>query len=274
MAKSTVPGSERAITPEQGLILLEEQKVLGEALTFRSEKDENLYFSWIHTTLTYIKKAFGEDSSQVTHFDDFGPVVTYPERSRQFANLAKCRDSHLVALEGLIEQLKKEIELGASAVRNGSLVNPVVSRRVFLVHGRDGEAKHTVARFLEKLDLKPVILEEQPNKGRSILQKFSDYSDVGFVVVLLTGDDIGGPSGTASSDLNHRARQNVIFELGFFLGKYPPERVCVLYEKDVEPPSDFHGIGYVPYDASEGWKTKLAREISASGIEIDLNKTL
>jgi len=193
MAKPIDSGNGRTISPEKGLDLLKEQKASGEALTFRSERDENLYFSWIHTTLTYIRKAFGNDSSQVTHFDSFGPAVSYPERSRQFANLAKCRDSHIVALEGLIEQLKKEIELGASAATHDSLVDPIVSRRVFLVHGRDGEAKQTVARFLEKLELKPIILDEQPNKGRSILQKFADYSDVGFVVVLLTGDDIGGP---------------------------------------------------------------------------------
>lgn len=268
------PERKHLIRPEQALALLEEQKVSGEALKFGSERGKSLYFTWIHTTLAYIKKGFGDDSSQVEHFDGCGPVVVHPELSRELVYLATCRGRHIVALDGLIEQLKTEIKLGAPSATHASSIDSVTSRRIFLVHGQDGQAKHMVARFLEKLDLKPVILDEQPNKGRSILQKFSDYSDVGFAVVLLTGDDIGGPEGTSPTDLKQRARQNVIFELGFFLGKYALERVCVLYEKDVERPSDFEGIGYVPYDASEGWKTKLSREIKASGIDIDLNKTL
>jgi Predicted nucleotide-binding protein containing TIR-like domain len=66
------------------------------------------------------------------------------------------------------------------------------SRRVFLVHGHDEGVRETVARFLEKLDLECVILHEQPNKGRTIIEKFEAYSDVSFAVVLLTPDDQGG----------------------------------------------------------------------------------
>jgi CAP12/Pycsar effector protein, TIR domain len=64
------------------------------------------------------------------------------------------------------------------------------SRKVFIVHGHDGEAKLSVARFIEKLDLKPVILHERPDGGKTIIEKFERYSDVGFAVVLFTPDDL------------------------------------------------------------------------------------
>ena len=107
-----------------------------------------------------------------------------------------------------------------------------------------------------------------------VLSQFRRWKWLGFAVVLLTGDDVGGPKGSLGDALKLRGRQNVIFELGFFLGKYQPHRVCVLYEKEVELPSDFSGIGYVRYDDGGGWKMKLANEINAAGIETDLNLAL
>lgn len=146
-------------------------------------------------------------------------------------------------------------------------------RTIFIVHGHDEAAKQSVARFLEKLDLKPLILHEQPNKGRTIIEKFEDYSDVGFAVILLTPDDEGYKK-DKPEEAKPRARQNVIFELGFFIGKLGRKNVCALYKEGVELPSDFQGVLYEPMDPGEGWHMKLAREIKHSGIEIDMNKVL
>jgi predicted nucleotide-binding protein len=273
MVRKSIPSKPEPpnITPQQAIILLEGQKTKGRAIAFESREDKDRYFAWANTTEQYIKRAFGTDSSNVTDFENSGPHVIHRDFGRQLRYLAERRDAQVVALDSYIEQLKTEIELRESDVTVGSKIDPVISGRIFLVHGQDGEAKHTIARFLERLKLQIVILDEMPNKGRSLLQKFSDYSDVGFAVVLLTGDDVGGPKGDT---LKSRGRQNVIFELGFFLGKYPASRVCVLYEKEVELPSDFSGIGYVPYDDSGGWKMKLAKEISVAGVKIDLNLAL
>ena len=149
-------------------------------------------------------------------------------------------------------------------------VAKIKSNKIFIVHGRDNEAKLSVESFLKKLDLNPIILHEQPNKGRTIIEKFEDYSEVGFAVVLLTPDDIGGLKGEDS--LKDRARQNVIFELGYFIGRLGRENVCALY-KGVEKPSDLDGILYVSMDKVD-WKTELAIEINASGMQIDINKLL
>jgi predicted nucleotide-binding protein len=147
-------------------------------------------------------------------------------------------------------------------------------QRVFIVHGHDEAAKQTVARFVEKLGLQAIILREQPYAGRTIIEDIEKYSNVGFAVVLLTPDDIGGPKGTRLKDLKPRARQNVIFELGFFVGKLGRNRVCVLYKEGVEIHSDYHGILYVPMDPNEGWKRSLAKEIKEAGIPFDLDRIL
>jgi predicted nucleotide-binding protein len=132
------------------------------------------------------------------------------------------------------------------------------TKKVFVVHGHDEAAKEATARFLEKLDLDPIILHEQASGGRTIIEKFEKYSsDVGFAVVLLTPDDLGA-SQTESAELHPRARQNVVLELGYFLGKLTRNRVCALYRGGIELPSDIQGVIYVEMDDAGAWKAKLA----------------
>lgn len=143
--------------------------------------------------------------------------------------------------------------------------------RVFIVHGHDEEAKQSVARCIEKLDLEAVILHEQPHRSRTIIEKFEDYADVGFAVVLLTPDDVGSAE-KGGDEPKARARQNVIFELGFFLGRLGRDRVCALHKGDLELPSDYSGVLWVLMDSGGAWRFTLAREIKAAGLDIDLNK--
>ena len=144
---------------------------------------------------------------------------------------------------------------------------------VFIVHGRDEEAKVKVARFVEKLGITATILHEQPDLGQTTIEKFEAHaSEADFAIVMLTPDDIGGQKGT--DQIKPRARQNVILELGYFLGKLGRKHVCVLHKEKVELPSDIHGILYVPMDSSDGWQQKLAREMKQAGLPIDMNKLL
>src|SRR5262249_39162867 len=142
------------------------------------------------------------------------------------------------------------------------------NRNIFVVHGHNERIKEAAARFLEKLQLTPIILHEQPNLGRTVIEKFTDHSDVGFAVVLLTADDNGGGVGVPLEKQMKRARQNVILELGFFLGKVGRKNVCALYEEGVEIPSDYHGVLFVKLDERGAWKIDLAKEIKAAGIEV------
>ncbi len=153
-----------------------------------------------------------------------------------------------------------------------NMTDRIDSRNVFVVHGQDNEAKESVARFLHNLDLVPIILHEQPNSGRTIIEKFEHHSNkVGFAVVLLTPDDLGSNKNN-KSDLQPRARQNVIFELGYFFAKLKRENVCALHKQEVETPSDIHGVVYVPMDESGAWKYKLAKEMKQAGLNVDMNK--
>lgn len=148
-----------------------------------------------------------------------------------------------------------------------------LSDRVFVVHGRDDGLKGSVARLLDRLDLVPVILHEQPNKGRTIIEKFEDECrDVGFAVVLLTPDDKGGLATGSPEAFRFRARQNVILELGFFLARLGRKRVCALYKKGVELPSDYEGVLFLPADDRDGWHLELAKELKEAGVRVDLNR--
>ena len=151
-----------------------------------------------------------------------------------------------------------------------------LSNRIFIVHGHDEEMKLAADRTLGQLGLEPIILHEQPNQGRTIIEKFTDYSDVSFAVVLLSPDDIACPKGGSQKDAKLRARQNVIFELGFFVGKLGRNRVLILHRKDdnFEIPSDYSGVLFVPYDESGSWRFNLIRELKACSYDLDANKLL
>lgn len=141
-------------------------------------------------------------------------------------------------------------------------------RRVFIVHGHDNEVREAVARFMEALRFDVVILHEQAHRGRTIIEKFEEHADVGFAIVLLTPDDRG--AAVSSEATQPRARQNVVLELGYFLGKLGRERVVALRRGDVEIPSDILGVAYTPFDDAGAWKELLARELKAADYEIDL----
>lgn len=189
----------------------------------------------------------------------------------------------LVALDSVLT----DVMIRGHWPNNGQAISPVgiqaekdsdtvklESRRIFLVHGRDEGAKNTVARFLEKLDLQPVILDEQANRGQTIIEKFESHSDVGFAIVLLTPDDEGGLRGGEKSG-RHRARQNVIFELGFFIGRLGRQRVCALTKGSaMEIPSDYSGVVYIPLDDGGAWRYHLVKELKSAGFDVDANLAL
>lgn len=143
-------------------------------------------------------------------------------------------------------------------------------KKAFIIHGHDEGTRETVARFVEKLKLESVILHEKPNQGRTIIQKFEDYSDVGYAIVLLTPDDVGNEK-NKQKKLNPRARQNVIFEFGYFIGKLGGDKVCGIIKGDVEIPSDYSGVLYIKLDQEGNWRTKLFRELKTRWPDIDAN---
>ena len=170
-------------------------------------------------------------------------------------------------LKGILEQLPLYDEPSDTHQSN-------FGDEVFIVHGHNEAAKYKVANFVKDLDLTATILDEQPSRGQTIIDKFEEHAnEAGFAIVLLTSDDVGGPK-DKKDELNPRARQNVILELGYFLHGLGRERVCVLYDEGVELPSDIRGLSYVPLDSADGWKLKLAKEMLQADYLVDMNKIL
>lgn len=158
-----------------------------------------------------------------------------------------------------------------SSVQNKS--DGIHSNKIFVVHGHDAGTKDTVARFLSKLDLEPVILHEQVTQGKTIIEKFEDHADVGYAVVLITPDDTGA-SIKEPENIRKRARQNVIFEFGYFLGKLGRDKVIGLVKGDIEVPSDYSGVLSVPIDEQGAWRFQLVKELKSVGYDVDANKAI
>lgn len=229
----------------------------------------------------FLVKTFGEQTaeykrySSATSLDTAGIYVgrTVP-LNEVIQGLEHGKSRAIEILNGIRAGFVEEMELAAPAtadyVSEGSELK-IGSREVFVVHGRDHGTRDAVARFLENIELLPIILDEKANEGRTIHQKFRDHSTVAYAVVLFTPDDIGGPA-DKSEQLQPRPRQNVIYELGFLSARLGDRKVCVLYSDGVEIPSDLFGVLYVRLDKDGAWKYRLAKEIKAIGVEIDMNK--
>jgi len=228
--------------------------------------DDALVRTFGADTLDYERYKFAKDF-------DRGPYnYAYHVPPHEFqASISGSKDRSVALLGQAIKSLEEQLEEhSANPPVNQTSPEPprLPSRKVFVVHGHDEAALQAVARFLEKLKLEAIVLREQPDQGRTIIEKFEDYaSEVGFAVVLLAPDDLAGAAAMPSQ--TSRARQNVIFELGYFVGKLGRGRACLLRKGEVEIPSDLYGVVYSEMDPREGWKLKLAREFAAANLDFD-----
>lgn len=154
----------------------------------------------------------------------------------------------------------------SSISKNNSTDFPPSS--VFIVHGHDELAKTEIARFIENLGLEAIILHEKVSAGKTIIEKIEEYSNVGFGVVLYTPCDQGCKIDD-KKNIRYRARQNVVFEHGYLIGKIGRKNVCALVKGNIEIPNDISGVVYVPFKGE--WKLILAKELRNSGYLVNMN---
>ncbi|MGB6837973.1 MAG: nucleotide-binding protein [Dehalococcoidia bacterium] len=222
-------------------------------------------------------KCFGSDSVNIATVMNVGrggiqinPTDEWYEQRR-----AENLDDQLKLLESCIDQLEIDRDL-ASEPSPGpgeqARTRKPPAAKAFIVHGHDKAIRDEVARFLEKLEIKPIILMEQPNLGQTLIEKLEQQHGAPYAVVLCTADDLGRVKD--GGDVQPRPRQNVVLELGYFIGARGRKNVCVLMSQGLEMPTDIHGIGYLPIDAGGGWKLSLAKEMKVAGLPVDLNKAL
>jgi predicted nucleotide-binding protein len=225
-------------------------------------------------------RTFGSDTLDYKRYRDAGYFDNGPHNyayrvpiEQVHASLARSKARSIALLEQAIASLEERIAEATSDLAREEPINysAAVSRKIFLVHGHEEGPREAVARFLEKMDFTPIILHEQANQGRTIIEKFEAHANVGFAVVLLTPDDMGGPRDGVQQP---RARQNVVLELGYFIGKLGRRHVCAIKSGELEMPSDIIGVVWTPFDNNGAWKAALAKELEAVGHEIDWNKAM
>lgn len=236
----------------------------------------------IQTTLARI---FGEGTADyrrlelAANLQWLPPVMLARSSPVPLANYVQGYDANrkrsLALLQQAVQTLEEDLaEVEFEFIPNGVVLQAAapIGREAFIVHGHAGELREAVARFLERIGLKPIILHEQANQGKTVIEKFEAHASVGFAIILLTPDDLGGAVGGGAQQ--PRARQNVILELGYFIGRLTRARVCALKAGDLELPSDILGIVWTPFDAGGGWKQALAKELEAAGYHIDWNTVM
>ena len=242
---------------EKILVRIAEGKQLLNSLSNHSvpAKWQNKCDKWSLYNEALLIRLFG-DSLEDRHYRTF---YSYDDFKGLIYNARDIMARSISSLEGICERL----DLCEEYSETSNTTEHNFGNNVFIVHGRDDGAKETVARFVEHLGIKPIILHEQPSRGETIIEKIERCSDdAGLAIVLITPDDVGGLEGEADDERYPRPRQNVVFELGYFMGKLGRERVCPLFKGEVENPSDIDGIVYIDMDSRGAWKGELRREIS------------
>lgn len=207
----------------------------------------------------YISKLNAISYSAPSIFDD--DMFISPEHLYFYEGIKNAT----LLLKGAIEDIEFEEEISAEITPQVNI--PQLDKsKVFIVHGHDDALKIEVALFVKRLGLEDIILHEQNNRGMTIIEKFEANSDVGFAIVLYTPCDVG--RSVSSDNEKPRARQNVIFEHGYFVAKLGRENVVALNKGDVEVPNDLSGMIYTSYEKDD-WKRQIAHELEESGYKID-----
>lgn len=243
------------------------------------EDTRKLYYKWDSFNIELLKRLFTtEELSDEYNTSGFGTIsvsMYEPSLGEKIQDFQEDIDSKIHALDSIIERIEL-IPVAKIAKQNESTENTkskkIDKNKIFIVHGHDNEAKQEVARFIEKIGFEPIILHEQASGSKTIIEKIEAYSDVGFGVVLYSPCDIGSKNIDPPA-LKGRARQNVVFEHGFLIGKLSRSNVCPLVKGDVETPNDISGIVYTSMDNTD-WKVELAKELRAAGYPVDMNKVI
>lgn len=229
--------------------------------------------AWYNKTKRFLIKKFGDKSHELKEFENhrfcFG--VYSLDDDNNYEDIKACqRDLRIVkaVFADYLKDMKEESEEDVKEDKNGKRAKQVNKfDKVFIVHGHNGELKEATARLIEHQGIKSIILHEQVNRGATIIEKIESNSDVQSAICLFTADDLG--KGKAEQKENLRARQNVIFETGYFIGKLGRENTIIISDRNIEIPSDLQGIVYA--DTSD-WKLTVLKELKAIGYNIDYNK--
>ena len=242
------------------------------------QRNSSEHTRWLANVLRVLDEIFGADSQYSTTIRAFPWKETGSRIYSGYDFQAQRERDHQNAFRRQMEQAKGILQSAVDALTESvseaneeasQLVETYAPKKVFIVHGHAEAVNQEVARTIEKLGLEAIILREQPNTGKTIIEKFEEYAkDVNFAVILLTADD------KIEGEDFFRARQNVVFEMGYFMGALGRRNVMCILQENVEKPGDIDGVVYTIIDKAGGWKYSLIKELKACGYDVDANKVL
>lgn len=259
----------------QGMELKQRQVGTREAL----DEFSNSYDKWNRFNSELLRRIFTTDEA-AKEYDYWGVGIISlrePALGERIADVYKDIDKKTHRLDSIVERLEL-IPLSSQLaptepVRLSSILPK--TKKVFVVHGHDEIAKTGLEVFLHEIGLEPIVLHRQADVGLTVIEKFEKHSDVGYAFILLTPDEVAYlASDETKADAERkkelRARPNVIFEFGYFIGKLGRSKVCCLYTGAVSLPSDVNGMIYKRYDKSiEEVAYSVIKDLKASGYEVD-----
>lgn len=227
------------------------------------------WVGWVSRVQSVTQKLFGAGSPQDAMVVQALRVPVIGNGPDKFE---ECKSYLLGALKNACEIIDNDIfnELQTEKKAESRLFG----NNVFVVHGHDEKSKHQLEIFLSEIGLEPIVLHRQPDEGQTIIEKFEKHSDVGFAFILLTPDEV---TYLIDQELledskrkkEFRARPNVIFEFGYFVGKLGRPRVCCLYKGDVTLPSDVSGIIYKKFNSEiEEVAYSIIKDLKACGYSL------
>jgi predicted nucleotide-binding protein len=252
------------------------RKLRDQAGTPEVQREGPEHAAWKAKVNEVIKSALGNDSEMLREFSNIryhiGIYSGAPGEAEENAKFFASRVDRAVALlDAAIYLLELQAEPeGQQAVANRA----VPTGPIFVVHGHDDAHKYELMRLLDRtaIESDSIVLHEKASSGATILEKLERHAQTAScAVVLLTGDDEGRLRGD-DAPLRPRGRQNVILELGMFIGLLGRSHVVVLKDPDVEEPSDLYGLVYIPLDSARAWRYELLKELAAIGIKVDANR--
>ena len=231
----------------------------------KDSSSDSDFKAWKTDVQLCLSGLYGENSIQFKNFNSrhFSPMV-----------IGGNTDWHKPYVRDL-ETTKKEFEryicdFEEEGINTNMGKNRTSNNKVFIVHGHDGELKEKVARRLEQQGIEAIILSEQVNRGRTIIEKLEAYSDVNVAIILFTQDNLGVAKEEKGNE-KYRARQNVVFEAGYFMGYLGRENIIMIADENVEIPGDLSGMVYTTRDS---WEFEMLKELNAAGMKVNMNKLL
>ena len=231
----------------------------------KNSSSDSDFKAWKTDVQLCLSGLYGEKSIQLKNFNGrpFSPIV--------IGGNTDWHGPYVRDLETTQKEFQRYIDdFEVDEKSNDKKKKRTSNNRVFIIHGHDGELKAKVARRLEQQDIEAIILSEQVNRGKTIIEKLEKYSDVQVAIALFTQDDIGAAKDEKGCE-KFRARQNVVFEAGYFMGYLGRENIIIIMDDDVEIPGDLSGMVYTSKD---NWEFEMLKELNAAGIKIDMNKLL